>query len=220
MVTVSHIVQKIVNDRVFLLEAMYQRIISHGALAKILQPDIEAELGKDVKLHAIVMALRRYEETLHQTHKPITFDYRSEIILKSDICDISVRRSPTLFDTLKQLYDIVNFENGDILNIIHGRWEVSIATNERYRQKTLEFLKNEKILNVERNLISLTLTFPQGYFRTPGVIFHLIRNLAWENINIFEIISTDTELTFILAKHDAMKAYATLEKMMRSKENQ
>ena len=218
MVTISHVVQKLVNERVFLQEAMHHGLISHGALAKTLKPDIEAELGKEVKIHAVVMALRRYEEQLHEVHHPIEFDYQSEIILKTDMCDISVQRSPRLFDKLKKLYDLVSFENGDILNIIHGRSEVSIATNERYRQQTVEFLKEEKILNVERNLVSLTLTFPQGYFRTPGVIFHIIRNLAWDNINIYEIISTDTELTFIISKRDAMKGYATLEKMMRAKD--
>jgi aspartokinase len=215
MVTISHVVQKVVNDRVYLQESIHNGIISYGSLAKRLQPEIEEELGKEVRIHAIVMALRRYEEKLKENHKPIQFDYNSEIILKTDICDISVRRSPQLFDTLKKLYDIVNFENGDILNIIHGRCEVSVATNERYREKTLEFLKDEKILNVEKNLVCLTLTFPQDYFRTPGIIFFIVRNLAWENINIFEIISTNTELTFVIAKKDAMKGYKTLEKMMR-----
>jgi aspartokinase len=215
MVTISHVVQKVVNDRVYLQESIHNGIISYGSLAKRLQPEIEEELGKEVRIHAIVMALRRYEEKLKETHKPIQFDYNSEIILKTDICDISVRRSPQLFDKLKKLYDIVNFENGDILNIIHGRCEVSVATNERYREKTLEFLKDEKILNVEKNLVCLTLTFPQDYFRTPGIIFFIVRNLAWENINIYEIISTNTELTFVIAKKDAMKAYKTLEKMMK-----
>jgi len=71
------------------------------------------------------MALHRYEEKLKQIHKPISFDYHSEIILKTDICDITVRRSPALFDKLKKLYDIVNFENGDILrNVFILRWEV------------------------------------------------------------------------------------------------
>ena len=217
MVTVSHVVQKLVSEHVFLQEAMHHGLISHGALAKTLKPEIEEELGKEVKIHAIVMALRRYEEHIITIQRPITFDYQTEIILKTDICDISVRRSPLLFDKLKQLYDMVNFDNGDILNIIHGRCEVSIATNERYRERTLTLLADEKILNIESTLVSVTLTFPQGYFRIPGVIFHIIRNLAWDNINIYEIISTDTELTFIIAKKDAMKAYATLEKMMRTK---
>ena len=216
MVTISHVVQKLVNDQPCVLEAIDQEIISYSALAKKIQPDIEKELEKKIKTHAIIMALHRYEHTLKQKHTPITFDYHSEIILKTDVCDISVRRSLTLFDTVKKLYDIVHFENGDILNIIHGRGEVSIVTNERYRQQTIDFLKKEDIINVEKNLVCLTLTFPQEYLRTPGVIFQIARSLSWENINIFEIVSTNTELSLIINKTDAIKGYTTLEKMMKT----
>lgn len=216
MVTISHVVQKLVSEHVWILEAIDQGIISYGALAKKLQPEITKELNKEIKTHAIVMALHRYEDKLRQKHQPINFDYHSEIILKTDVCDISVRRSPTLFVSLKKLYDIVNFENGDILNMIHGRCEVSIVTNDRYYGRTLELLKKEKILHTEKNLACLTLTFQQGYLRVPGVLFHVLRNLAWENINIFEIVSTNTELSFIISKEDAVKGFTTLEKITKS----
>ena len=214
MVTISHIVQKIINDKTFLLEPMSRGIVAYGSLAEQIKSEIEEELGKEVKIHAIVMALRRYAETLKAKHKKIIFDYSSEIILKTDMCDISVLRSISLLNKLKRLYDVVDFEKGDILNIIHGRHEVSVVTNERYREKLLNLLTSEKILNIEKNLVSLTLTYSKDFLYTPGVIFNIVRNIAWENINIYEIVSTNTELTFILNKKDAIKGYKVLEKLV------
>jgi len=214
MVTISHVVQKLVNDKVFIQEPMSRGIVSYGSLAEQLKPDVEKELGKEVKGHAIVMALHRYAETLQQAHKKISFNYSSEIIMKTDMCDISVLRSSTLLNKLIKLYNLVNFETGDILNVVHGRYEVSIVTNERYEKKLLEFLKGEKILNVEDDLVSLTLTFSKDFLYTPGVLFNIIRNISWDNINIFEIVSTYTELTFIIHKKDAMKGYNALEKIV------
>jgi aspartokinase len=131
------------------------------------------------------------------------------------MCDIAVLRSPTLLNKLKKIYEIVNFEKGDILNMIHGRYEVSIVTNERYREKTIGLLKDENLLNIEKNLISLTLTYSKDFFSTPGVIFNVVRNIAWENINIYEIVSTNTELTVIIHKKDAVRGYEALEKLVR-----
>ena len=217
MVTISQVVQKIVNDKIFILEPLSKGIISNVSLAEQLKPEIEEELGKKVKTHAIVMALRRYTEEIQKTHKEIAFDYSSEIILKTDICDISVLRSPTLLPKLKRLYDIVEFEKGDTLNIIHGRHEVVIVTNERYMKKSLELLKGEKILNVEKNLVSLTLTFSSEFLYTQGVIYNVVRAIAWENINIFEIVSTNTELTFILNKKDSSKGYKVLGQLVEKR---
>ncbi len=214
MVTISHIVQKIINDKTFLLEPMSRGIVAYGSLAEQIKPEIEEEFGKEVKTHAIVMALRRYAESLKAKHKKIIFDYSSEIILKTDMCDISLLRSTSLLNKLKRLYDVVDFEKGDILNIIHGRHEVSVVTNERYREKLLNLLTSEKILNIEKNLVSLTLTYSKDFLYTPGVIFNIVRNIAWENINIYEIVSTNTELTFILNKKDAIRGYKVLEKLV------
>lgn len=214
MVTISHVVQKLIDNRVFIQEPISKGIVSYGSLAEQLKPEIEQELGKEVKKHAIVMALRRYAESLKEKHEKITFDYSSEIIMKTEICDIAVLRSPSLLDSLKQLYDIVDFEKGDILNVIHGRYEVSIVTNERYRKKSLDLLKKEKILNVEKNLVCLTLTFSEDFLYTPGVIFNVLRNIAWENINIYECVSTNTELTLIIHKQDAVEAYKGLETLI------
>lgn len=215
IVTISHIVQKIIDNRTYIQESMSKNIVSYALLAKQLQPEIEEELGKTVKKHAIEMALRRYSEQLKQTHKTVTFDYSSDIIMKTKICDIAVVKSPALLDKLRKLYDIIDFERGDILNIIQGSSEVNIVTNERYKQELLEILKNEKILIAEDNLVSLTMTFSKDFFYTPGIIFNIIRNVAWENINIYEIVSTNTELTFIIHKRDAMRGYKALEKLIQ-----
>ena len=135
--------------------------------------------------------------------------------MKTQICDISVLRSPTLISKLKNLYDIINFEKGDSLNIIQGNNEVSIVTNERYKEKFIKVLDKEKIINVEENLVSLTLTYSKDFLYTPGIIFNVTRNISWENINIFEIVSTNTELTLIIHKKDAMNGYKALEKLIQ-----
>ena len=210
MVTISQTVQKIVNDKIFILEPLSKGIVSNVALAEQLKSQIEEDLGRKVKIHAIVMALRRYSDEIKKSHKEITFDYSSEIILKTDICDIALLRSPTFFTKLKLLYDIVDFEKGDILNVIHGRHEIVIVTNERYLKKSLDLFKGEKIFNVEKNLVSLTLTFSSDFLHTPRVIYNVVRALAWDSINIYEIVSTNTELTFILNKKDSSKAYKVL----------
>lgn len=216
MVTISNVVQKLVDDNVYIQEAMNQNIISYASLADQLKAEIEEILGKTVKKHAIEMALRRYSNQIKQKHKTISFDYSSDIIMKTKICDITVLRSPSLLTKLKKLYDIVDFEKGNLLNIIQGSSEVIIITNDRYKNKLLEILKAEKILMTEENLVSLTMTFSKDFFYTPGVIFNIIRNVAWENINIYEIVSTNTELTFIINKKDAMKGYKALEKLIQA----
>ena len=213
MVTSSHLVKKYVSENPFLLEAMSKDLISYGNLAEQLKSDIEQELGKKVKESAIVMALRRYAEELHGFDKKIVkFKFSGEIIMRTNIMDFNIIKSNNLLNKIKNLYSLVDFEKGDTLNIILGSNEVSIVTNEKYKDKFSNFLKGEKILNKEFDLVALTIVFgSKDFFDTPGILFTSTRKLAWEQINIYEIISTMTELSFILSKKDSMKAYNALQ---------
>ena len=134
MVTVSHLVKKIVSENSFLLEAMGKELVSYGNLAEQLKPEIEKELGKKVKDSAIVMALRRYGEELQSFDKKIKkFRFQGEILMRTNIMDFNVVKSGSLLTKIKNIYNLVDFGRGDTLNIILGSNEVSIVTNEKYK---------------------------------------------------------------------------------------
>ena len=216
MATVSHIVKKIVNGQPFVEEALGRGIISFGNLAEQMLPKIEKELGKKIRHAAVVMALRRHADELSEhSKKTKQFDLAGEMLMKTNICDFTIVKTPSLLAKLKQIQTLVNFERGDTLNVILGNNEVSVVINERHIQKLSQFLSGEKILNKEQGLVALTIIFTRDDFlHTPGIIFNVIRKLAWENINIYEIVSTMTELAFILSKKDSMKAYDVLQELV------
>jgi len=215
MVTVSHIVHKLVDEKIYIQEAIGKGIASYGSVAKTLKPDIEKELKKEVAHYAIVAALRRYAEKLNAQFRDIRFDANnSEVNLKTNIIDISVQKTPCLFDKLKKIYDVIHFDQGDVLHIIYGRNTVSIVTNERYKEQICRFLQFEKILNIEENLVALSFAIDKKLVQTPGVLFQILRNFAWESINIIEIISIDLEMTFIVSEESAVVGYKALQKLI------
>jgi aspartokinase len=215
MVTVSHVVNKLVDERIYLHEALSYKIASYGSVAKYLKPDIEKELGKEVEHFAIVTALRRYANKLTTRFEDVKFKtMNSEVNLKTHIIDINVIKTQELFDKLKRFYDFIDFQKGDILHIIYGRTNVSIVTNERYKEKILKLLQNQKIKKIEEDLVALSFTVGKQRIEKPGVLFKLTRSLAWENINVIEIISVDIDITFIVARKDATKGMNALEKLI------
>ena len=215
MVTVSHIVKKLIKEKPFIEEAMRRNLISYGNLAEEIIGKIEEELEKKVKHSAVIMALRRHAETLPEKFDTLKkFDYSSEIVLKTSICDFCLLKSNSLLNKLKSVYEMVDFEKGDTLSVILGTYEVSIIISEKYREQLEKFLKGEKIINKEINLVALSISFKGDFFHTPGVIFNVVRRFAWEDINIYEIVSTMTELTIILHKKDSMKAYDSLQDLI------
>ena len=215
MVTISHVVNKLIDENIYLQEAIGKGIASYGSVAKQLKEGIEEELRKEVAHYAVVAAIRRYAEKMNVKFREIKFDAStSEVNLKTHIIDINVIKTQELFDKLKRFYDLINFEKGDILHVIYGRTHVAIITNERYKEKILNLLQNQKIKRIEENLVALSFTVGKERIEMPGVLFKITRSLAWENINVVEIISVDLEVTFIVDKNDAIKGYKALERLI------
>lgn len=217
IVTVSHIVKKLINNKKFLHEALQQDIVSYNSLAAKLKPEIEEELGKIVKLNAIVMAIRRYKENL-DSYKSPSVRYFTELLMRTNICYIVVNESPALLPKLSTLYHQIDFRKGGILNIAHGSYQVGIVTNDKYREKLLDLLKMEDIVLVTSEVIMISLTYKKDFTYTPGVLYDVVRLINWENISILNVLHTPSDLYILVSDKDALRCYKTLDKLLNEKE--
>ncbi|MDP2586682.1 MAG: hypothetical protein Q8P32_02830, partial [Candidatus Komeilibacteria bacterium] len=57
-----------------------------------------------------------------------------------------------------------------------------------------------------------TVKFPEEFINLPNMLFAIEKRLAVKKINIIELVSTYTELTFVIDKKDVLPAIAQLER--------
>jgi|SRR3989338_1183675 len=210
MVTVSHITQKILQDKPFIHEALEKELVNLGALAEMIRPQIEEELEQKVKNSTISMAIRRYLEKKKQFLKKIKLSKKTDLLVKSNLFEISLPKTAKLHKAITALYPLVNFEVGDTLNVIYGNYEILIISNDKYKKKFLDILKNENISDIQENLSSISIKIPKECIYTPGFYFAITKLLLLENISIIDLVNTKTEATLILFDKDIPKSYSVL----------
>lgn len=211
--SISACVKQAVSKSPFINEMLIQQVISYSNLSRFIQPKVEQLYGQSVKLSAIVMAVRRYAEELiaaqEGERKREKIDY--ELSMKTNIYDVNLVRSDNFVSSLSSLYDKVKPQKGDFLNVTIGSHEISISVSEKFKSALDEVIEGEEILHRKENMVAVTIHFNSGFLQTPGILYMATRKLAWENINLTEIVSTMNELTFVIEREDSMKAYDVLE---------
>ena len=212
MASVSSIVKDIINGNKLLQEAMAQQIMSYGATAERIKERVENAYGKKAKESAIVMALRRQAE---QTTKKEAgqIEIKSEIIMKTGLAYLSFQRTGDFLEKMEKFHKRIEPEK-DTFNIIQGNHEISVITNQKHTQKVKELLGKQP-LTEENNLVALSISLGKNFAYTPGVIYAITRKLYWESVNIFEVITTATELTLLLLEKDAVKAYTAINELTK-----
>lgn len=217
MVTISKIVEKYIEEHPFIQESLNKGIINHAALANELIPLIRKELKKEVKFSAVNMAIRRNTESFKGKpfNQNMNFDKESYVTLKTDLVEITVYLEESTQQKLKSLYNIIDLKNGDTLTITQGFHEIMLILNKKFEKKVIELFSKSLIKNIIHNVCSLTITLPISSINTLGLFYLSSRALNWNNINIIDIVSTLTEMTFIIKEDDAEKAFRALHSLLK-----
>ena len=179
---------------------------------------LENELKKNVKISAIMMALRRYSEKIEEKIpflEKIHFQ-ETDITLKSDLVEITILKSAITIDNIKKIYGLIDFSRGDFCTVTQGVYEVTIISNRKYKKKIMDIIKKEKVIKVIDSLAAIGVTLPTTAVETIGYFYEIIKSLNWENINIIEIVSTFTEMTCILKEDDVPRAFKVLKELIKN----
>ena len=210
--SIASYVKTIIDRSPFISDMLIQDIASYSNLALSIKPKVEALYGAPVSDSSIVMAIRRYAEELRSKPKRSrsgSIDY--EIQMKTNIYDVNLRRNDLFAEKLPEIYSSVHPENGDFINVTIGSHEITLSVSENARSNVDRILSDFEIVHSYTDLVALTILFHGDYIQTPGITYLAVRKLAWEHINIIEIVSTMNVLTFIVSREDSHRAYQALE---------
>lgn len=89
-----------------------------------------------------------------------------------------------------------------------------IATNQAITSIQKLFGKQKPKAHID-GLSSLSIEFVSKYVGVPNIFYSFIRCLALRRINIVEMVSTYTELTFILDEKDLERAFRIIKKTFK-----
>ncbi len=218
MVTISRVVEKIVERSPFIQEAIAKEIVNYAALALNIKKEVEYEMKQKVKDSAIMMALRRFNEKLGENFcSQVKFDKHSEITIQSNLIIFMIKRTWETQKKLQEVYSISDNKPGVFLAVTQGLHEINILTTDNYDEHISNLFKNFQVQKKLKNLCGITLKFHEEFLETPGFIYTITRALLWENINILDIISTFTELMIIVDERDSGRCFEVLRTLIHAR---
>lgn len=213
MKTISSVVEGYIKKKPFLQSALAQGIINLTSLSRIVKPEIQDELGKDVRNGAIVMALKRLSDDLEfrATHKIVkVLKNIGEITVRSSLTDFTFLVSDTLLSQQAKLLEAVNNNQDVFYTSSRGVNEMNIVVSDSMDAVVEKLFKAEKCTQKAKNLSSITVKLPPENVSVPGIYYFIFQRLAWEGILLYEVISTTNEFTILVDDDQVDVAFKTI----------
>lgn len=215
MITVPQLVEEILKNSPLLSESVEEGLVNYSSLARKIQPEIEEKLYKKVSVGSIIMALKR----LHVISSPGTKKLNSvlskitDLSLRSNLMALTFINSPSLFKNQSQFLDAASKTPNSFLTISTGIHETSIFISRNLSDEAENIFENEVLKLKVKDLSSITLILPKEAIDTPGIHYSVFKKLYSRGINVFDVVSSFTELTIFLKSEDIERAFGVLKKL-------
>lgn len=213
MKTISSVVEQYIKKKPFLQSALAQGIINLTSLSRIVKPEIEEELGKDIRNGAIVMALKRLSDDLEfrATHKIIkVLKNIGEITVRSSLTDYTFLASNTILVQQAKLLEEINVNQDVFYTSSRGVNEINIVISNIMDRTVERLFASEKCTQKTTELSSITVKLPAENVSVPGIYYFIFQRLAWEGIILYEVISTTNEFTILVNDEQVDIAFKTI----------
>ena len=216
MKTIASCVQDIIVSSPFLEEALSRQIINFSALAKDLNTPISKMLRKPVKDGAIMMALRRHQQPIHLENSvrlKKVFKTLGDITVRSDLSDFTFQNSKTLIHSHSQILEKISTNHQIFYAFTRGMFESNIIISTSEKENILEAFKNEIQIGFQDKLSAISIYLPKGNSKISGLYYQIFKRLAWENITLYEVVSTTNEFTIVVEDALVDKAFSVIKRL-------
>jgi len=221
MITISQAVEAIIKVKPFISDALSDGLINISALARQIQPEIEKLTHKKVKHGAIVMALNRMSPQKDISLKKGLDSMRTmlgDIIVRSDLTDYTFRNSNSLVKCHMKVLEQIHNNTDVFYTLVRGVHESNLVISSFYVNLVEDHFKNEELMNKTGYLSAITLKLHENNTQVPGFYYYILKAVAWEGINIYEVISTTNEFTMLVNDDDVDRAFSELKRLKKPKQ--
>lgn len=219
MKSISTLVEDQLRKSSFLSEALSMGLINVSALARYLQNEIEKKLGKSIETSAIAMAINRLPfNSISKLEKSIS-DFMKDlgdITVRSDLIEFSYQNTDTIIDKQRSLLDKLKDDRHYFHSSCKGVHETTIIVSASLKQTINEIFIEESEILRRVDLAAVSIMLPDTNLETHGVYYTILRKLAWQEINIIEIISTSHEISLIVSKVDVAEVFNLIMELKQS----
>lgn len=213
MRTIAEATRDVVFRNPFLAEALSAGVVNLSALSRKIKPQVEEIVMNRIQLGAIVVALKRLLGQLDKDGAKFWIEGLGDLTVRSGLVEWTFSNSDSLMNCQARFFRQMK-DRGFFCSLSQGVLETTLVAPASLEKEITRIFRKERLLAKFTHLASISIQLPKEIVDTPGVYYSILHSLAWEGLNVVEVLSTYTELTVIFHQRDIDRAFSALKKLI------
>ncbi len=209
--TVATAVERVIKKQPYIEEALTEGIINLSALARLILPKVRVITFKKVQKGAVLMALKRMPKAVKTASRvEKILKEKRDLIVRSNLVEFVILNSNFSTEKHRKIIEEAGKQDKYFLTVTQGVFETSIIASLDLEEKIKNILGTKELVLTIGDLSSITIYLSKRNILTPGVYYSILKILAWEGVNVVEVVSTSSEFTIILEDKEVERAFSLL----------
>ncbi len=213
MISITDAVRDIVTADITAHEALRMGIVNCSTYARYINPHVEEITMKEVKTTSIATILQRLMTEYERMPQPRRI-VLSNISMHANLWEWTYERTAASIGALRLMHEKIPNTMHTFFTTTRSMNEITIIAHADMRDIVESCFAPCPQVYKRGDLVGITGKFDINYLEQPNVIYAISSRLAQRMINVIEIVSTLTEITYIVDKKDAEVTIAQLSRMM------
>ncbi len=216
--TVPEAVREILTRNYPVYQCLKMKLMNFHALAEQIQPQVLKLSGKKTTINALVVAIKRFSDTLSPEAfpDPVKTLENARISLSSSITDVTIRaRRPEFPRILKELTELGSGLS-EFPNIFPLATSIKMILPTEEYEMVQEKLVHMETASTQRNVAKLSILLSPKAEKTPGIASYITELFYRNGINIVDAFLGHGDIIMIVDGHDGHVAYEVLQREIGS----
>lgn len=213
MLKISNAVKTVLYSSDIALLALANGWLNLSAYGQSIKRQVESLTKKPVKTGSIVVALSRLKSGIPKNIITLPKIIIEELTVKADLVEVVYDKTDKTLENLAKVYKSNIFKTTDYLTVTQGIGEVAIMLHRRDLPKIRKIYIHRNPKHITEDLVSLTIRVSPEYIYTLNTFYALTKKFTLKQLNIVNIISTYTEMAFIVESKNLEAAFLTLNEL-------
>lgn len=208
----AQIVREEIDKDIFLQNSLSKGLINNSALARLLLPKVKSKNPK-ATLESVTIGISRYSTKLNQIkleNDLINQISNSQVSLKNDIIHVTFPMENLIVNEINNISKKIRWDLDEILFINQGSGEITIVFDKKNKSLFKKILFRAVEIREDSAILSIRESKIKGMkpsIDVPGLYAYFLNQISSNGINILDVVSTRSQITFVVHESDLTKTY-------------
>ena len=207
-VSISQIVKQVIDNDLSLQDALGRKYGNYTAIARLIKPKVERDMGKKVNFDSLVTSVKRVKPRLQLAQGGIEGVLaRSVVNVRTDVAKLNLEKSKRALEAAR---NIMATYQEEFLQISESNSAITMIFDQKLLEEIHKKFNDDDVLDEQSDLAAIIVHSPAEIVRTPGVVLSIYMKIAENHVNIEDTVSCFTDTIVVIRMNEVARTFSTL----------